>query len=86
MFRLMVPASRWKGDPMELLDSARNLISPHEPVLFQHIGDRKIPSYLPGYMASLSKEKYAYVRAGWGFSGVSITHVISEAERLADLI
>lgn len=86
MFRLMIPASRWNGDSMEILDSARNLISPHEPVMFQHIGDRNIPSYSPGYMASLSKEKYAYVRAGWGFSGVSITHVISEAERLADLI
>ena len=86
MFRLMVPHSRWKGDPAEILETSKNLISSSEPVMFEHIGDREIPSYLPGYMESISTERHPYVRAGWGFSGVSITHVISEAERLADLL
>ena len=26
-----------------------------------------------------------YTRAGWYYSGVSVTHVVTEAERIADL-
>ena len=26
-----------------------------------------------------------YTRAGWFYSGVSVTHVVAEAERIADL-
>ena len=35
-------------------------------------------------MASLPEESVDFTRAGWCFSGVSVTHVVAEAERIAD--
>jgi hypothetical protein len=43
-----------------------------------------VPSYPPGYLASLQPSSLQYSRAGWFYSGVSITHVVAEAERMAD--
>ena len=62
----------------------RHLLSESTPVVFEHIGVRRIPSYPPGYMASLMSEDQSFTRAGWFFSGVSVTHVVAEAERIAD--
>ena len=50
----------------------------------QKIGTRKIPIYAPGYMSNLDINR-EYTRAGWFYSGVSVTHVVSEAERIAGL-
>jgi len=58
-------------------------LSDADPVVFEHIGVRSIPSYPPGYMDSLSTQSADFTRAGWCFSGVSVTHVVAEAERIA---
>ena len=36
-------------------------------------------------MSSVSKQKIDFTHIGWGVSGVSITHVIAEAERISDM-
>ena len=56
-----------------------------DPVLFVKIGVRKIPSYPAGYMADLKHLNNECSYAGWSISGVSITHVVDEAERFAEL-
>tara|TARA_B100000900_G_scaffold416177_1_gene449741 strand:- start:341 stop:1612 length:1272 start_codon:yes stop_codon:yes gene_type:complete len=85
LFRLMVPNNRWNGNPIVIKECAKNLISNKEPVIFEYLGERYIPSYPPGYMLSLKKYKPDFTHSGWGFSGVSITHVIAEAERISDI-
>ena len=83
LFRIMAPASR--GEDHDAVRAAlRHLLCDAEPVLFEHIGMRKIPSYPPGYMASLTGVSNEFTQAGWCFSGVSVTHVVAEAERIAD--
>lgn len=85
LFRLMVPHSRLKDDHQRVKECAHELLGSSESVVFHHLGDRKIPSYLPGHMDRISQHDGTYTRAGWAFSGVSITHVIAEAERIAAL-
>ena len=84
LFRLMVPHSRWDKDEQKVLDVAEKLLA-KDPVLFVKIGERKIPRYLPGYMANLKQLSSDFSHAGWAISGVSITHVVDEAERFAEL-
>jgi len=36
-------------------------------------------------LSEISKHEYSFNRVGWSYAGVSITHVITEAERVADL-
>ena len=85
LFRIMVPHSRWSGDHVQVKKWAQRLLSDAEPTIFQCIGERKIPTYRPGYLSEISNDEYAFNRVGWSFAGVSITHVITEAERVADL-
>ncbi len=85
MFRLMVPNNRWNGDLQTIERCVKNLISHEEPVIFEFLGEKYIPSYPPGYMSSINKQKVDFTRVGWGFSGVSITHVIAEAERISEI-
>ena len=80
----MVPHSRWDKDEQKVLDVAEKLLA-KDPVLFVKIGERKIPRYLPGYMANLKQLSSDFSHAGWAISGVSITHVVDEAERFAEL-
>ena len=84
LFRLMVPHSRWDGDEELILKHAEKLLATN-PVLFSKIGVRKIPRYEPGYMAKISKLESEKNLIGWSVSGVSITHVVCEAERIAEL-
>ncbi len=84
LFRLMVPHGRWNGDEELILKNAEKLLAPN-PVLFSKIGMRKIPRYKPGYMRRLSQLKSKRNLIGWSVSGVSITHVVCEAERIAEL-
>ena len=84
LFRLMVPHNRWDKDEQKVLDVAEKLLA-KDPVLFVKIGERKIPRYLPGYMANLKQLSSDFSHAGWAISGVSITHVVDEAERFAEL-
>ena len=86
LFRLMVPHSRWGGDVGQLKKCVRELISTAEPALFRQIGERKIPRYPPGHLASIANDIPTVNRAGWGTSGVSITHIACEAERFADAL
>tara|TARA_B100000003_G_C10848912_1_gene338152 strand:- start:672 stop:917 length:246 start_codon:yes stop_codon:yes gene_type:complete len=80
----MVPHNRWDKDEQKVIQCAEKLLA-RDPVLFVKIGERKIPSYSPGYMTSLNKLDKDCSFAGWSISGVSITHVVDEAERFAEL-
>ena len=84
LFRLMVPHSRWDNDETSVLACAEKLLA-EKPVLFTKIGERKIPRYKPGYMASIATISPDFSMIGWAVSGVSITHVVDEAERVAEL-
>ena len=84
LFRVMSPSTQTGSDD-EVKAALRQLLCEAEPVLFEKIGERSIPSYPPGYMASLNPSKATFTRAGWFYSGVSITHVVAEAERIADV-
>ena len=84
LFRLMVPHSRWDNDETSVLACAEKLLA-EKPVLFTKIGERKIPRYNPGYMASIATISPDFSMIGWAVSGVSITHVVDEAERVAEL-
>lgn len=83
LFRLMSPAARGATDD-EVKQSLQTYLCDAEPVIFEKIGERRIPSYPPGYMASLEVLNPEFTRAGWCYSGVSITHLAAEAERIAD--
>lgn len=82
LFRLMSPTLQ-TGSEDAVKASLAHHLSDAEPVVFEHIGVRSIPSYPPGYMDSLTTESADFTRAGWCFSGVSVTHVVAEAERIA---
>lgn len=84
LFRIMAPINR-NGNDETIKASLKQILSDADPVLFENIGKRRIPSYPPGYMKTLNSEKTEFTRAGWFYSGVSITHVVAEAERIADL-
>ena len=84
LFRLMVPHNRWDNYEQKVVECAEKLLA-KDPVLFVKIGERKIPSYPPGYMADLKQLNNDCSYAGWSISGVSITHVVDEAERFAEL-
>ena len=83
LFRIMAPSSR-SGDQEAIRTCLKQILVNSEPVLFKKIGTRKIPIYEPGYMSRLEMNR-EYTRAGWYYSGVSVTHVVTEAERIADL-
>jgi len=85
LFRLMSPAQRGASDE-DVKGSLRTYLCEADPVMFEKIGERRIPSYPPGYMASLSALTSEFTRASWYQSGVSITHVVAEAERIADAV
>ena len=84
LFRLMVPHDRWDGNEESVLLHAKKLLA-DKYVLFSKIGERKIPSYKPGYMSKISNFGNDRNLVGWSVSGVSITHVVCEAERIAEL-
>jgi len=83
LFRIMSPTLQ-TGSHESVKAALTKHLGTAEPVVFEHIGVRSIPSYPPGYMASLSAESVDFTRGGWCFSGVSVTHVVAEAERIAD--
>ena len=84
LFRLMVPHDRWDGNEETVLLHAKKLLA-EKYVLFSKIGERKIPRYKPGYMSKISNFGNDRNLVGWSVSGVSITHVVCEAERIAEL-
>ena len=84
LFRLMVPNQRWKGDNESVRISAESLLA-SDPVLFKKIGERKIPSYTPGHLSKMNQLNPEWSYAGWQYSGVSITHIVDQAERIAEL-
>ena len=83
LFRIMAPSSR-SSSKEAVRACLKQILTHSEPVIFKKIGTRKIPIYAPGYMSNLDINR-EYTRAGWFYSGVSVTHVIAEAERIADL-
>ena len=83
LFRIMAPTSRASSEEA-VRACLKQILTHSEPVIFKKIGTRKIPIYAPGYMSKLDTDR-EYTRGGWFYSGVSVTHVVSEAERIADL-
>tara|TARA_Y100001978_G_scaffold194397_1_gene201489 strand:+ start:58 stop:705 length:648 start_codon:yes stop_codon:yes gene_type:complete len=81
LFRLMAPHAR-KATEASIKATLKKVLCEAEPVLFEKIGERRIPCYPSGYMASLEVSQPAFTRAGWFYSGVSVTHVVAEAERI----
>ena len=84
LFRVMSPNSRTASE-IQVREDLKKILCKHDPVLFECIGERRIPKYPPGYMSSLHTSNVEYTRSGWYFSGVSITHVVAEAERIAKI-
>ena len=84
IFRVMSPVGR-NASKEDVKLCLKRILSPNEPVLFEHIGCRKIPKYPPGYMHNLAQANDGFSRAGWFFSGVSVTHIVAEAERISSL-
>ena len=82
----MVPHQRWGGSEGEVVESVGRLLKTVErPALLEKIGTRRIPRFPPGYMKSIAEKKYDVSVAGWTGSGVSVTHVVDEAERISEL-
>ena len=79
----MVPHNRWNGNEESVLSCAENLLASN-PEKFVKIGEREIPRYKPGYMREIAQMNTNCTYIGWSVSGVSITHVIDEAERIAE--
>ena len=86
LFRLMVPHERWDQDDATVKNSLPAFFGKNKPVLFENIGTRIIPRFKPGHMDKISKLSYDFTYLGWSVSGVSITHVVDEVERLAELL
>ena len=86
LFRLMVPHTRWDGNEQTVREALRGLNGfSREPAIFRRIGERAIPRYPPGYLSSLKNYAGDLSLAGWTGSGVSVTHVVDEAERISEL-
>jgi protoporphyrinogen oxidase len=86
LFRLMVPHERWDHDDSSVKESLSTFFGNAQPVLFENIGSRIIPRFKPGHMEKISKLSYQFTYLGWSVSGVAITHVVDEAERLLELL
>lgn len=86
LFRVMVPHARWDGDEDSLRQAVETMLCPAEPVLFEVLGTRRVPHVRPGHMRRVAEHAAPWSWIGWSATGVAITHVVSEAERLADLM
>ena len=86
LFRVMVPHARWDGEEESLRAALRKVLCPAEPVVFEVLGTRRVPRVDPGHMQRVAEHAAPWSWIGWSATGVAITHVISEAERLADLM
>ena len=86
LFRVMVPHARWDGEERSLRQAVETMLCPAEPVLFEVLGTRRVPHVRPGHMQRVAGHAAPWSWIGWSATGVAITHVVSEAERLADLM
>ncbi len=86
LFRLMVPHSRWNGEEESVRAALRTMLCPAEPAMFEILGTRHVPPVGPGHMQRVAEHAEPWSWIGWSATGVAITHVISEAERLVDLV
>ena len=86
LFRVMVPHARWDGEEGSLRKTVKQMLCPAEPVLFEVLGTRRVPHVRPGHMQRVAEHAAPWSWIGWSATGVAITHVVSEAERLADLM
>ena len=86
LVRVMVPHARWDGEEDSLRQAVETMLCPAEPVLFEVLGTRRVPHVRPGHMQRVAEHAAPWSWIGWSATGVAITHVVSEAERLADLM
>ena len=86
LFRVMVPHARWDGEEGSLRQAVKTMLCPAEPALFEVLGTRRVPHVRPGHMQRVANHASPWSWIGWSATGVAITHVVSEAERLADLM
>ena len=84
--RVMAPHARWDGEEHSLRQAVETMLCPAEPVLFEVLGTRRVPHVRPGHMRRVAGHAAPWSWIGWSATGVAITHVVSEAERLADLM
>ena len=84
LFRIMVPHARWDGNEESVRRALEALLTDAEPALFACIGERSIPKYGPGHLQGIARKSIKYTEIGWGVSGVSVTHVIDQAERISE--
>ncbi len=86
LFRVMVPHARWDGEEESLRAALRRMLCSAEPAMFEVLGTRHVPHVGPGHMQRVAKHAEPWSWIGWSATGVAITHVVAEAERLADLM
>lgn len=86
LFRIMVPHARWDLDEQTIRKAAERFLGTQQPVLFEKIGVRQIPTFSPGHLQRMVEKKRDCSFIGWSYSGVSITHVVDEIERMIEEI
>jgi len=86
LFRIMVPHGRWDMEDESIEQALSVYFGKAKPVIFENIGTRGIPQFKPGHMAHVAHLAYDFTYLGWSVSGVAITHVVDEAERLVELM
>lgn len=84
LFRIMVPHARWDLQEQTILEATKPFLGSKSPALFEKIGVRQIPTFLPGHLQKMTEKKCDCSYIGWSYSGVSITHVVDEIERMIE--
>lgn len=85
LFRVMVPHRRWDMDEMSIKLCVERLFNAKDPLLFKNLGEKHIPSFKPGHLSKMKRLAHDCSYTGWSVSGVSITHIVDQAERIAEL-
>ena len=80
----MVPNNRWAGDDESVRISAESLAGQRTSLIQKN--RRTQDSIIHArHLSKMSQMKLESSYAGWSYSGVSITHVADQAERISEL-
>ena len=82
---VMVPRARWDGEELAQKDREADAV-PCRACAVRGVGTRRVAHVCPGHMRRVAEHAAPWSWIGWSATGVAITHVVSEAERLADLM
>lgn len=86
LFRVMAPHSRGAFDIESVQTAVQRFMGPAQPVIIESIGVRQIPRFWPGHLQRMAEKELDCSYIGWSYSGVSITHVVDEVERLVERV